>query len=140
MLGSMGTKGGTVLYHIGYDGYGTTLGCLAINGVTSCYQPRCWLANVGWVTKPGCDQICCTCTPTSIINVLVAADDRKVLSFSLINHFNLSSTKGQFLNSCPTCWQYAQVNAISIVGYGFVIGMRHWTSGCSMIPITSTLS
>jgi hypothetical protein len=52
MLGSMGTKGGTILYHIGYGGYGTTLGCLAISGVTSCYQPKCWLTNVGWVTKP----------------------------------------------------------------------------------------
>jgi L,D-peptidoglycan transpeptidase YkuD (ErfK/YbiS/YcfS/YnhG family) len=41
MLGSMGTKGGTVFYHIGYDGYGTTLGCPTINGVTSCYQPKC---------------------------------------------------------------------------------------------------
>jgi L,D-peptidoglycan transpeptidase YkuD (ErfK/YbiS/YcfS/YnhG family) len=28
----MGTKGGTVLYHIGYGGYGKTLGCFAING------------------------------------------------------------------------------------------------------------
>ncbi len=43
MLGSMGTKGGSVLYHIGY---GTTLGCLAISGVTSCSQPRFWLTSV----------------------------------------------------------------------------------------------
>jgi hypothetical protein len=140
MLGSMGTKGGTVLYHIGYDGYGITLGCHAINGVTSCYQPRCSLTNVGWVTKPGCGQICCTCTPTGIIRMFVVADGRSFLNFSLINHFNLSFTKGQFLNSCPTCWQYAHVNAISIVGYGFIIDMHHWIGGCSMIPITNTLS
>ncbi len=36
MLGSMGTNGGTILYHIGYGEYGTTLGCLAINGVIGC--------------------------------------------------------------------------------------------------------
>jgi hypothetical protein len=41
MLGSMGTKGGTMLYHIKYGGYSTTLGCHVISGVTSCYQPRC---------------------------------------------------------------------------------------------------
>ncbi len=44
MLWSMGTEGGIVLYHIGYGGYGgygTTLGCLVISGVISCYQPRC---------------------------------------------------------------------------------------------------
>jgi len=40
MLGSMGTKGGIVLYHIIYGGYGTTLGCFVINVITSCYQPR----------------------------------------------------------------------------------------------------
>jgi hypothetical protein len=34
MLRSMGTKGGIVLYHIGYDGYDIALGCFAINGVT----------------------------------------------------------------------------------------------------------
>jgi hypothetical protein len=94
MLGSRGTKGGTILYHIGYDGYGRTLGHPIINGVTSCYQPRCWLSNVGWVTKLGCDQICCTCTPIGIISVLVAIGSREVLSSFLINHFNLSSTKG----------------------------------------------
>jgi hypothetical protein len=37
MLGSMGIKAGIILYHIGY---GITLGCLAINGVTCCCQPR----------------------------------------------------------------------------------------------------
>jgi hypothetical protein len=37
----MGTKGGIVLYHIGYGGYGTTLSYHVINGVTSCCQPRC---------------------------------------------------------------------------------------------------
>jgi len=29
----MGTKGGMVLYHIRYGGYGIALGCLAIIGV-----------------------------------------------------------------------------------------------------------
>jgi hypothetical protein len=36
MLRSMGTKGGTILYHIRYDGYGTTLGWHAIDDVTNC--------------------------------------------------------------------------------------------------------
>jgi hypothetical protein len=44
MLRSMVTKNGSVLYHIKN---GTTLGCHAISGVTSCYYPRCWLTNVG---------------------------------------------------------------------------------------------
>jgi hypothetical protein len=51
----MGTKGGIVLYHIKYGGYGTTLGCPIISGVIDYYQPRCWLIGVGWVTKPGYD-------------------------------------------------------------------------------------
>jgi hypothetical protein len=33
MLGSMGIKGGIVLYHIGY---GITLSCLTISGVIGC--------------------------------------------------------------------------------------------------------
>jgi hypothetical protein len=40
MLGSMGIKGGIVLYHIGYGGYGTTLIYPIINGVIRCSQPR----------------------------------------------------------------------------------------------------
>ncbi len=41
MLASMGTKVGTILYHIRYGGYGTTIGCLAISGVVGCRQPKC---------------------------------------------------------------------------------------------------
>jgi len=41
MLGSMGTKGGIIFYHIRYGGYGTTLRCHAISGVTGCRQPKC---------------------------------------------------------------------------------------------------
>jgi hypothetical protein len=103
---SMGTKGGIVLYHIGYGGYGTTLGCHVISGVTCC-QPRCWLINIGWVTKPSCDRICGTCTPTKIVSVLIAKDGREVMSSSFNNHFNLSSTKGQLLTSCLAYWEYA---------------------------------
>ncbi len=55
MLRSTGIKGGTTLYHIGY---GITLSCFAISGVTSCCQPWFWLIGVGWITKPNCDQIC----------------------------------------------------------------------------------
>jgi L,D-peptidoglycan transpeptidase YkuD (ErfK/YbiS/YcfS/YnhG family) len=43
----MGTKGGNVLYHIEYGGYGTTLGCHVISDVTCCNQPKCWLTSVG---------------------------------------------------------------------------------------------
>jgi hypothetical protein len=91
MLRSMGTKGGTILYHIGY---GITLVCLIISGVTYCYQLRWWLTNVGWVTKPNCDQICGTSTPSYIASVLIAVGGREVLNSFFINHFNLSSTKG----------------------------------------------
>jgi hypothetical protein len=33
MLGSMGTKGGIVLYPNGYGGYDIALGCPTVNGV-----------------------------------------------------------------------------------------------------------
>jgi hypothetical protein len=102
MLASMGTKGGTILYHIRYGGYCTTLGCLAISGVIGCCQPKCWLTNVGLVTKLDCGQIFCIGTPTCVIGVFSTASCKTNLDF-LINNFSLSSTKGQFLNSCPTC-------------------------------------
>jgi hypothetical protein len=100
MLGSMGIKGGTILYHIGY---GTFLGCHVISGITSCYQPRFWLIGIGWITKPGCDRLCDTCTPTCIIGVLIVAGGKEVLGSFLINRFSLLSKKRQFLNACPTC-------------------------------------
>ncbi len=98
----MGIKGGTILYHIGYGGYGITLGCPTISGVTSYCQPRCWLTGVGCIAKFNYGWICDSSTPTCIAGVLIAASGKEVLSFFFINHFNLSSTKGQFLNSCPT--------------------------------------
>jgi hypothetical protein len=90
MLGSMGTKGGTILYHIGY---GITLVCLVINGVTDCYHLKWWLTNVGWIRKPNCDWICGTSTPSYIDGVFIAVGGREVLSSFLINHFNLSFAK-----------------------------------------------
>jgi hypothetical protein len=42
-------------------------------------------------------------TLASIVGVLVVVGGREVLSYSFINRFNLSSTKGQFLNSSSTC-------------------------------------
>jgi hypothetical protein len=49
MFGSMGTKGGIVLYHIGYGGYGIALGCITISGVTSVanlvLMNQCWVSN-----------------------------------------------------------------------------------------------
>ncbi len=114
MLGSISTKDGIVLYHIKY---GTFIGCPTINGVTSCGQPKCWLTNVRLVTKPGCIWFCCIGTPTRVASVFGTTVCKEVLNSSFINLFNLSSTKGQFLNSCPTCWQNAQVNATSTVGW-----------------------
>jgi hypothetical protein len=96
MLESMGIKGGITLYHVGYGGYGTTLSCPTISGVTSCCQPKCWLSGVGWVAKSNCDRIWDTGTPTCIVSVLNATSGKEVLSFFFsINHFHLSSTKGQ---------------------------------------------
>jgi hypothetical protein len=112
MLRSMGTKGGTILYHIGY---GTTLGCLVINGVIGCYRSRCWLTSVRLITKPGCGQICCMGTPTCVIGMLGTIGYRAILSSSFVNRFNLSSTKGQSLNSHPTCWQYAHVDVLGCI-------------------------
>jgi hypothetical protein len=101
MLGSMGIKDEIMLYCIGYGGYGITLNCNAISGVTGYYRPRCWLTNVGWVVKLGNDQICGTGTPTCVDGVLIAIGGREVMNSSPINCFNLLSTQGQFLNSCP---------------------------------------
>jgi hypothetical protein len=44
MLGSIGTKNGIILYHIGY---GRVLSCLTIISVTICNQPKCWLISIG---------------------------------------------------------------------------------------------
>ncbi len=81
MLGSMGTKGGIVLYHIRCGGYGTTLGYLDIKVLTFCYEPRYWLIGVGWIIKLGCDWICGTSTPTCIIGVFILASGKEVMSF-----------------------------------------------------------
>jgi hypothetical protein len=98
MLGYVGTKGGTILYHVGYGGYGATLGCHVISGVTKYCQPMCWLTSVGWVTKPNCDRICGMGILTCITSVFVMVGGREVLNSPLNNHFNLSFTKGKFLN------------------------------------------
>ncbi len=54
----MGTKGGIVLYHIGYGGYGITLGYPTASGVIGCCQLKYWLIGVGLIAKLNCDQIC----------------------------------------------------------------------------------
>jgi hypothetical protein len=61
MWESIGTKDGIVLYHIGY---GIVLGCPTISGVTSCRQLKCYLTDIGLVTKLGYIWVCCTSTPT----------------------------------------------------------------------------
>jgi hypothetical protein len=113
MLGFIGIKYEIILYHIQYS---IVLSCPTISGVIGCSQLKWWLIGIGLVTKLDCGRICCTCTPTWVASVLDPTGCKEVISYSFINLFNLSSTKGQFLNSCPTCWQYAYVNAISIVG------------------------
>jgi hypothetical protein len=72
MLGSIGTKDGTILYYIKY---GTILGCPVISGVI------------------GCGQICCTCAPTCVAGVFGTISYKEVMNFFLINLFNLSSTR-----------------------------------------------
>ncbi len=93
MLRSIGTKDGTILYHIGY---GAIIGCPTISGVTSCGQPKCWLTGIGLVTKLGCIWVCCTCAPTWVASAIGTTCYRKVLSSSLINLFNFSSQKEFF--------------------------------------------
>jgi hypothetical protein len=41
-------------------------------------------------------------TLACIIGVFIVVGGKEVISFFFINRFNLSSTKGQFLNSCST--------------------------------------
>ncbi len=106
-----------------------------ISGVTCCIQPKCWLIGIRLVTKLNCGQICCTCTPTCVGSVPHVVEKFS----SIINIFNLSSIKGQFLNSCPICSQYVHVNASSTMGWVVVNGIFCWTSGHSTIPMTNTL-
>ncbi len=117
----------------------TVIGCPIISGVTCCGQPKCWLTGIGLVTKLSCGQICCTYTPTCVPRVFNTTCCREVISSSLINLFNLSSIKGQFLNSCLTYWQYVHANATSTMGWVVVIGIFCWTSGHSTIPMINTL-
>jgi hypothetical protein len=107
----MGTKGGTILYHIGYGGYGTTLSWPVISGVTNCCQPRCmcWLTNVGWVTKLGYDQICGIGTPTCIVGVFVMVGGRKDLNYSFNNCFT-SLNRGSFNSSHN---KYTRLNTLN---------------------------
>ncbi len=136
MLISIGIKDGIVLYHIGY---GIVLGYLVTNGVIGCGQPTCWLIDVGLITKLGYIKAYYIGSPTWVVSVLNTIGCRKVWSSSLINFFNLSSTKEQYLNSCPTCWQYAQVNVVVIISanwkrcnyYGHII------TGCCRLPFMS---
>jgi len=81
------------------------------------------------LTKLGCGQGCCTSTPTCVANVFGIIGCREIMSSFLINHFNLSFTKGQLLNSCPICWRYANDDGISTVECMFGIGIFHWTNG-----------
>ncbi len=104
MLRSIGIKDGIVLYHVGY---GITLGCPTISGVTNYGQPICWLTDIGLVTTLDYIWVCCISTPTWVVGVLDTTSCKEVKGSYFINLFNLSSTKGQFLNSCPSCWQYA---------------------------------
>jgi hypothetical protein len=73
------------------------------------------LMNVRLITKPSCGQICYTCTMTCVVNVLNTIGYREVLSSFFVNRFSISSTKGQSLNSCPTCWQYAHVDVLGSI-------------------------
>jgi len=100
MLGSIGIKDGNILYHIEYD---IIIGCPVINGVIGCDQLKSWLTDIGLVIKFSCIWVCYIGTPTCVHNVLITTSYRRVLSSSFINFFNLSSTKGKNLNSCPTC-------------------------------------
>jgi hypothetical protein len=110
-----------------------------MNGVIGCYQPRCWLTNIELLTKPSCGQNCCIGTPTCVANVLSTIGCKEVMNPSLINHFSLSSINRQFLNSCPTCWQYAHDDVILMVGCMLRIGI-HWSCGCLMVSIIGTFN
>jgi hypothetical protein len=48
--------------------------------------------------------ISCTCELWNLIGVLRTIGCKVVMSFYFKSCFNLSSTKGQYLNSCPTYW------------------------------------
>jgi len=93
MLGSIGTKDGTILYHFTY---GTFLGCHAISGVTSCGQPKCWLINIGLLAKFNFSRF--VVHVHCVASVLSTTNCREVMNYSLINLFNFSSTNGQFVN------------------------------------------
>jgi len=105
-----------------------------MSGVQGFCQFRCWVIGVELLTKLGCRQGCCTSTPTCVANVFGIVGCREIMSSFLINHFNLSFTKRQLLNSCPICWRHANDDGISTVECMFGTGIN----GCSNFPITST--
>ncbi len=109
-----------------------------MNGVSGFCQFRCWVIGVELLIKLGCGQGCCTSTPTCVANVFGIVGCREIMSYFLINRFNLSFTRGQFLRSCPICWRYANDNVTSMVECMFGTNILHWTNGRSTIPITST--
>jgi len=109
-----------------------------MSGVIGYCQPSCWLIGVELLTKPGCGQSCCIGTPTCVDNVFGTIGCKEVVSSSFINNFSLSSTKGQSLKSCATCWQYAHNDAISTTGCMLGTSRLHWTCDRSIIPITCT--
>jgi hypothetical protein len=59
-----GYKGWNCIIPHWYGGYGITLSCLATSGIISCFKPKCWLINVGLVTKHGYSWVCCIGTST----------------------------------------------------------------------------
>jgi hypothetical protein len=67
MLRSKGAKDETILYHIKYY---TFLGYLTINGVTCYGQPKCWLIDIGLVTKLACIWVWAIPTqPCAIVSI-----------------------------------------------------------------------
>ncbi len=91
MLRSIGTKDGTILYHIKYN---IIFGRPTISGATGYDQPQCWLISIGLIAKLSCGQICCTSAPTCVVGVFSTTNRREVMNFSLINFVNVSSPKG----------------------------------------------
>jgi hypothetical protein len=137
MLRSIGTKGGTILYHIGY---GTTLGCPTIIGLIGCYQLKCWLFDVGLVTKPSCGQfvaqvhqhVSLECSIQYVVEKLWV-----ILSSIILIYHPQKDNFWIHVQHVDNMHMYVEV--VSTVGSGFVIGIFHWIGGCSMVFIIDTL-
>ncbi len=107
ILGSRDIKRGMTLYHIGYVKVSKTLVVPNTIGVIGCGQVVWyWIGITVWPILGFMAWFLNTDTWGNIVVVVGNTNWWTFITSAFNNYFSLSSTKGQWLNICPTCWQY----------------------------------